>query len=331
MPTFSVVIPTFNRAQFVVKAIESVLCQTCADYEIIIIDDGSTDATCAVLAPYMRRIRYQYQDNAGVSAARNAGIKASQGQWIAFLDSDDEWLPDRLQTVREQINVFPRAVVHISNAVSISLNESRSEHFKEIHLAKRFGNKSCLFVERPLRTIVSRSHWFLQATVVRRNVLLRNDLLDVRLTIAEDLDLIARLALAGPFAFGNRVLVEIFRRNEVMDHLGSQCYKNTIGTFQAFGNVYENLLRNRSVSLGERCAILRALSSNRRALANVLLASNEKGEARYLYRRAVFIYPSVRSLMKYLVSFLPLRVSMLFMQDGIRISLGKRLSSRSIG
>src|SRR4030042_6253183 len=94
----SVIIPTYNRADCVTKSIDSVLSQTYNDYEIIVVDDGSTDNTRQILQSYVDKclIHYIYQDNAGCAAARNSGIRAAKGQWIAFLDSDDTWLPDKL-------------------------------------------------------------------------------------------------------------------------------------------------------------------------------------------------------------------------------------------
>ena len=89
----SVIIPTYNRAAYIVEALESVFAQTYGDCEIIVVDDGSTDDTKAVLQSHMARIRYIYQENAGVSVARNTGISAATGEWIAFLDSDDQWRP----------------------------------------------------------------------------------------------------------------------------------------------------------------------------------------------------------------------------------------------
>jgi len=96
IPDISVIIPTYNRDEFVTKAVDSVLSQSYTSYELIVVDDGSTDNTREVLKPYMDRISYIYQENAGVSAARNAGIMAASGRWIAFLDSDDTWMPDKL-------------------------------------------------------------------------------------------------------------------------------------------------------------------------------------------------------------------------------------------
>jgi glycosyltransferase involved in cell wall biosynthesis len=92
----SVIIPTYNAARYIGKAIESVLAQTYKDYEIIVVDDGSTDNTREVLIPYENHIHYIYQENQKLPAARNAGVAASSGQYLTFLDSDDLLLPDKL-------------------------------------------------------------------------------------------------------------------------------------------------------------------------------------------------------------------------------------------
>jgi len=97
-PRVSVVIPTYNRAAKVPRGIESVLAQTFSDLEVIVVDDGSTDGTGNILGEaFGNRIRYCPQANQGASAARNKGIAEARGDWIAFLDSDDEWEKDKLQ------------------------------------------------------------------------------------------------------------------------------------------------------------------------------------------------------------------------------------------
>lgn len=98
-PTVSVIIPTYNRAHLVGRAIRSVLNQTYQDFEIIVVDDGSTDNTEEVVKSFNDpRIRYiRHEKNRGGSAARNTGIRATYGEFIAFLDSDDEWLPEKLE------------------------------------------------------------------------------------------------------------------------------------------------------------------------------------------------------------------------------------------
>ncbi|MCC3428674.1 MULTISPECIES: glycosyltransferase [unclassified Microcoleus] len=102
-PQVSVIIAAYNGSRYIVQAVESVLCQTFTDLEIIVVDDGSTDETHQVLQPYFDRIRYVYQENAGVAAARNRGIQESKGEFIAFLDQDDFFLPDKLAA---QISLF---------------------------------------------------------------------------------------------------------------------------------------------------------------------------------------------------------------------------------
>lgn len=96
MPAVSVIIPTYNRAQLVTEAIESVLAQSYQDFELIIIDDGSADDTQERLKRFADRIRYQYQENHGISHARNAGLRLAQAGYVAFLDSDDLWTKDKL-------------------------------------------------------------------------------------------------------------------------------------------------------------------------------------------------------------------------------------------
>ena len=99
-PMISVIITTYNRSHYILRAIHSVLNQTIENYEIIVIDDGSTDNTADVLVSLIqtKKIKYFYQQNNGVSAARNAGVQFSQGEYLAFLDSDDEWNPDKLKS-----------------------------------------------------------------------------------------------------------------------------------------------------------------------------------------------------------------------------------------
>ena len=100
----SVVIPTYNYGRYVTEAVESALAQTLPPTEIIVVDDGSTDDTVARLQPYMGRIRYIHQENQGLSAARNTGIRNATGEWIALLDADDLWH-------RQKLEVQLRAIV----------------------------------------------------------------------------------------------------------------------------------------------------------------------------------------------------------------------------
>jgi glycosyltransferase involved in cell wall biosynthesis len=106
MPEVSVIIPTYNSALFLPAAVESLLAQSFRDFEVLVIDDGSTDDTAAVMGRYGPPVRYLRQSNAGVAAARNRGIAESRGRYVAFLDADDTWFAHKLErqlaALREQ-------------------------------------------------------------------------------------------------------------------------------------------------------------------------------------------------------------------------------------
>lgn len=103
--TFSVIIPTYNRAQLISRAIESVLSQTYEDFELIVVDDGSQDNTKEIIEKIEdERLVYLYKNNGGQNSALNVGIKASKGEIISFLDSDDIWLPSKLEKVLQKFN-----------------------------------------------------------------------------------------------------------------------------------------------------------------------------------------------------------------------------------
>jgi glycosyltransferase involved in cell wall biosynthesis len=108
-PLISVIIPSYNSARFVLQAVQSALAQTYSPVEVIVVDDGSTDDTRERLVPWDGRIRYVYQSNGGLSKARNRGIKEARGDLIAFLDADDQWLPEKLDKQWERLRANPEA------------------------------------------------------------------------------------------------------------------------------------------------------------------------------------------------------------------------------
>ncbi|MNI21496.1 putative glycosyltransferase EpsJ [compost metagenome] len=106
-PFFSVIIPTYNRERYIGEAINSVLQQTCKDYEIIVVDDGSTDHTAQIVKSFGAQVRYVSQKNSGPSEARNTGIRLAKGEFIAFLDSDDRFLPEKLRKNKKFLQSSP--------------------------------------------------------------------------------------------------------------------------------------------------------------------------------------------------------------------------------
>jgi glycosyltransferase involved in cell wall biosynthesis len=110
MPQVSVIIPTYNRANLISKAIDSVLAQTFTDYEIIVVDDGSNDDTQVVLTKYQDKLRVIAQENKGEGEARNTGIRSAKGDYLAFLDSDDLWFPNKLAEQMEKLKHSPETL-----------------------------------------------------------------------------------------------------------------------------------------------------------------------------------------------------------------------------
>jgi glycosyltransferase involved in cell wall biosynthesis len=323
MTTFSVIIPTYNRAPFVTEAVESVLRQSVPAYEIIVVDDGSTDNTREALESYNGRIRCHRQENRGVSAARNVGIHQAAGEWIAFLDSDDLWKEEYLSTQRKNIHEVPHAVAHVTNAVTVFADGKRSDHFGEIGLLKRFGSTERLVFERPYGMIVGHSHFFLQPMVVRRDVLLQAGLFKPHLSIAEDRDVMARLALQGPFSFSRRVLVEIVRRRESIENLASQRTRKGLYTCRAFGEVYTNLLELPELTPGERKITSFVLSQTWRSMGNLLVLKGKRSEARGCFAKAFLLSPSAGSALKYGATLLPQKASQFFVRKGRHILPGE--------
>lgn len=120
-PVISVITPTYNRADFLPEAVRSVLDQTFKDFELLIVDDGSTDNTPEVLEPFLKdgRVLYEFQQNQGQSAARNRALAKARGQFICFLDSDNAWLPNKLEHQLEAFDQHPEVDIVYGDIVTI--------------------------------------------------------------------------------------------------------------------------------------------------------------------------------------------------------------------
>lgn len=213
--TISVVIPTYNRSALVCRAVESVLSQSLAPDEVIVVDDGSTDGTGAILADqFGGRIVYVKQDNAGVSAARNTGIERASGDLVAFLDSDDVWTPNKLEL---QVPIMADVDVVLS-ATNWAWEgaETVDQHSKIL-----LGTSEKVLVEDEpiLRMCWHRGHGInIQTCICRRDLLLRLGGFDTNLRISEDMDLVFRMADEGRFAILSDVLL-IRGKDDVDDNL----------------------------------------------------------------------------------------------------------------
>ncbi len=193
----SVIIPTYNRRHTLERAIDSVLSQTFKPFEIIIVDDGSEDGTRNWLQEAYPSIKYIYQPNNGVSSARNKGIRSSRGSWIALLDSDDEWMPEKLEDQVIFINENPGSLFCHTNEIWIR-NGVRVNQMKK---HKKYGGdifKYCLDMCR-----ISPS-----SSLIKKEVFEDVGLFDESLTVCEDYDLWLRITANYTILFLDRPLIK---------------------------------------------------------------------------------------------------------------------------
>lgn len=195
----SIVLPTRNRTHVLGRALHSVLAQTVEDFEVLVVDEGSTDDTADVLATIPdRRVRsVRLDDNVGVSRARNVALALARGQWIAFLDDDDEWAPTYLERQLEVAASRPDAEVIYCRARR--RNDRTGEDVGVAPTAIRNGSV--------FRYLVSRWNPGMSCTMVRRSRLLAVGGFDEQLRVVEDCDLWLRLAQQTDFAGTADVLV----------------------------------------------------------------------------------------------------------------------------
>ena len=192
----TVVIPTYNRVTFLKDAIDSVLAQTFLDFELIVVDDGSTDNTPKLLSSYGDKIRVITQANQGPSAARNRGIEAAESEWIAFLDSDDVWKPDKLKKQVQFITDNPDTKICQTEEVWVR-NGKRVNPRNKHEMHSGWIYEQCL----PL-CIVSPS-----SVMIHQDVFEKTGLFDETMLACEDYDLWLRIAPHYPICLVREKLI----------------------------------------------------------------------------------------------------------------------------
>ena len=186
----SVIVPTYNRVHQLPRALDSILCQSCSPKEIIVVDDGSTDETSALMTSEYPEIVFIQQQNTGVSSARNVGIKRASGDWIAFLDSDDEWLPEKLEIQMKALYENPGKKICHTNEIWI--RNGKRVNPKKKH--EKFGGwifQKCL----PLCCISPSS------VIIHKSIFKEIGLFDYSLPVCEDYDLWLRITARNPVLY----------------------------------------------------------------------------------------------------------------------------------
>lgn len=289
----SVIIPTYNCDKYISEALDSVLQQTYSDYEIIVIDDGSTDTTKEIInTKYQQAVRYYYVKNSGVSAARNFGISMAQGELIAFLDADDIWMPEKLE---KQTALF-------NESTNLGMTFTENYFFNEQGITTYKANKRERLMHGDIvRNIFLKSYVVTSTVMVRKNVFDTVGPFEEGLTVAEDDNMWMRIGMR----YGVELLDEPILMYRITEGSLSRTSQNI------FDGVKKNIeiIKNKYPDLYSRLGT----SAIRRKYShlffsegyNYILQGKQK-EARSNFIRSYFNYPyELKSLLYAISTYLP--------------------------
>jgi len=206
MPKVSIIIPVFNSEKYIGEALDSVFSQTFRDYEIIVIDDGSKDGTAEILEKHKKRIKYFYQENRGLAAARNEGIRLSVSPYLAFLDADDLFLPDKVRIQNDFLDIHPGHAMVFSDF----------EYFGEAHSRKPVPDcfktgEGDLFLDLLQGNCIP-----VPTTLIRRECFREVGMFDESFLALEDYDLVLRVSKHKKIGFIDKILARIRLHSENM-------------------------------------------------------------------------------------------------------------------
>ena len=224
MPLVSVVIPAYNQARYLTEALQSAIAQTLGDLEIILVDDGSTDQTVQIVKGINDpRLRYIYQENRGLSAARNTGIRNSGGEYLTFLDSDDQFLPSKLELLTRALQNHPESGIAAGQAIPI---DDQGNRIGKIFDKPLPDDPTELLLGNPLHV---------GSVLLRRSWQQKVGYFDESLRSYEDWDMWLRLAFAGCRSLWVAKPVSLYRFHSAqMTRLGRQMTEATFTVLDKF-------------------------------------------------------------------------------------------------
>jgi glycosyltransferase involved in cell wall biosynthesis len=309
-PKISVVIPTYNRAEKVCDAIESVLSQTFSDLEVIVVDDGSSDNTGQILnETFGNRIRYFQQANQGASVARNKGIAEAQGIWIAFLDSDDLWENNKLEW---QLKAFERFGPRCGGCYTDVRFFNHSETRTMFHLAEdSYQHEDAMGINTDVLRLLVRPGGAgmvvcLSSFMARRDAIMKTGKFDPTLLYSQDSEFLFRLALLTGFCYVNLPLVGFDRSPSEIRHAGVQSEWNKVEFWLRDSQLrLEGLLRlteHRPAKI--RDLVRRQLGSIHSGWVNYYLENGQYGDARVAASKAVQMGLTFNVAVKWLLTWI---------------------------
>jgi glycosyltransferase involved in cell wall biosynthesis len=320
-PRVSVVVPTYNRAAKVQRAIESVLVQTVTDLEVIVVDDGSSDDTGQILAEkFGDRIRYYAQTNQGVSVARNRGVEESRAEWVAFLDSDDLWEKDKLESQFQALERF-------SPQCGASYTDTRLFNFPEtrtlFQLAeKNYAHKGAIGVNSEVLRLLVRPGGagmvvHLSSLLARTGIVRSTGGFDPKLLYSQDSEFMFRLAMRTGFCFVNRPLVWFDRSPVETRHVGVSADWDKVEFFLKDSQLrLEGLLRvSQGLPRNVRKTIRQQLRAVHSGWVNWYLETEQVAKAREAASRAAQMDLTINVAVKWLLTWTNPRLALRAVRD----------------
>jgi glycosyltransferase involved in cell wall biosynthesis len=278
----SIIIPSYNAGKYVQGAVDSALSQTYRNCEVIVVDDGSTDGTRVLLEPYMRggKIDYLYQKNRGLAAARNAGIKASKGEYIALLDADDRFLSHKIESMVYFLSTHPECSACYHDVY----------HFREDNPEKLLKSTHKYYSGEDVLLNLVRGNYFIapSATVFRKKVFEEQGYFDETFPRSEDLEFIVRITSHGlGICFLPEILGKICLRQagNLQDFRSQPLMKETIL------KIYEKLYGDLNGEMRRRYKLKYFLGIHRLRAAAAYLGVADKKHAKPYILRSFSQYP----------------------------------------
>lgn len=288
----SVIIPTYNSEKYINEALISVLRQTYTDFEIIVIDDGSTDRTKEIIENKFPGVRYFYISNQGASKARNYGIQRARGEYIAFLDADDLWLPEKLEKQLKEFNDDQELMMVFTEHLEFDTNGFRKSVFSK---------KEKLMKGDVVKKIFLYSYVALPTVMVRRKVFQEIGYFDESLKVAEDDNLWMRIALKFRIHLLDEVLVHVRLRENSLCRTESTLFTGVLKNIDLIENKYPDLKRR----LGW-VNLKRKKSDINFSHGYHLFSIGDYVICRKYFIKSFFYYPMIKSVVYCFSSFLPL-------------------------
>lgn len=289
MEKVSIIIPTFNRIHTLPDAIVSASRQSYTNVEIIVIDDGSTDNTEKTVTTRFKEVKYIYQENAGPGSARNTGIKAAQGKYIAFLDSDDLWEPDKIGLQVELMEKQKEIALCCTDFKEVAGERVRHNSVHENMTVKNGSIFEHLLKNQFIKT---------STVMVRAEVLRKTGLFHEKLRAFEDRFLWFDIARAANIYFLDNCLVTARIQ-------GDNLTSDQLLMYESFNSLYTALLKQKNLTPYQRYLIRKALSQKHNDMAYNSRMKGQTDNARALYVKSFLTYPSFLSFFGFFKTFIP--------------------------